>query len=274
MAYQIAKDERPGPGLRRVAREEITRVLALIGSASPRGPVLHEIRKALKKLRALLRLAGTGAAGRDTRALATIFKNASHRTADIRDMQAQARTLEAVEKLCRHKAAQAFCNRVTAELAKKNRRAGTAQLFLQTAGSLRKAAALLKRWPADDLSWHAVRGVWKKARRKNFKRMKSALAHPDSESLHAWRKSAKTWWYQTLLLEEHLAVKPGKLIRDLKKLSDWLGDDHDLALVARMLVEKDTVAAGPVLVILEKKRLSLQKKAVILGREIRKEFSG
>jgi len=95
--------------------------------------------------------------------------------------------------------------------------------------------------------------------------MKRALANPENESLHEWRKRAKTWWYQTRLLKAHSAKKMDKLCQDLETLTECLGEDHDLALVEQTLGKTNSAAQAELLVLLKKKRARLQKKAEKLG---------
>ena len=60
MAYQFTlKDPSVKAALRRIAREQIDTSLALLDAGAPLSPeALHELRKTIKKLRALLKLVG------------------------------------------------------------------------------------------------------------------------------------------------------------------------------------------------------------------------
>ena len=268
MAYQLSTKERPGPGLRRVAREELTCALAEIQSGRQSGEVLHEVRKRLKKLRAALRRAGKQSAGRSQTGLAALFRKASRRIAALRDAQVQAGAFKKLAEQCRNAAARELCLSLQSAMISKTSRAGTARPLREVTVQLKEAALLLENWPSEDLGWPTVWSAWKNTRRKYFKLMKRAIATLKTESLHEWRKSTKTWWYQTLLLEVHARKKNGKLLRRLEVLSEQLGADHDLALLEQTLRKSKSPASSTIRPILKKQRLRLQKKAISLGLKL------
>jgi CHAD domain-containing protein len=53
----------------------------------------------------------------------------------------------------------------------------------------------------------------------------------EMEDLHAWRKRVKDLWYHERLLASTCGPTVRGHAKDLDRLSDLLGDDHDLAVL-------------------------------------------
>jgi CYTH domain-containing protein len=68
--------------------------------------------------------------------------------------------------------------------------------------------------------------------RRDFRR---AQAKPTDTNLHEWRKSLKTLWYQTRLIEPAAPSVLGSLVATLDDIAEALGDDHDLAVLVERL---------------------------------------
>ena len=92
--------------------------------------------------------------------------------------------------------------------------------------------------------------------------MKKCGKNPDAEKIHELRKRVKDLLYQTQLL----LPQETKSLNYLDKLSGWLGDHHDLAMVAEkartcadqgILPAKDTAIIGH---LLTRNQRSLWKK--------------
>jgi CHAD domain-containing protein len=76
-----------------------------------------------------------------------------------------------------------------------------------------------------------VRAVYKRGRRLAV----AVEADATTEALHAWRRHAQRYWH---VLEMFEVVNPARLapiIGDARRLSDLLGEDHDLAMLAERL---------------------------------------
>jgi CHAD domain-containing protein len=102
--------------------------------------------------------------------------------------------------------------------------------------------------------------------------MEEALASPYDENLHAWRKCAKTWWYQTRLLQAHDPEKAGTLTPKLGRLTGLLGDDHDLSLIRLTIGKSQSKEVAPLQTLLNQHRFRLQNRAVKLGRNLADQF--
>src|SRR5262249_55203328 len=59
-----------------------------------------------------------------------------------------------------------------------------------------------------------------------------------AENFHKWRKHAKDLWYDMQLLEPVWPEQMCAAAEQLEKLTDFLGDDHDLHMLRQTAVKK------------------------------------
>jgi len=95
------------------------------------------------------------------------------------------------------------------------------------------------------------------------------------ENLHEWRKQAKYLWHQLQLFEAAWTGSEKELGDQTQKLSQLLGDDHDLAAL------RETLAADPlayghrilkgVFAVIDRRREELKRQAFALGRKLYKD---
>jgi CHAD domain-containing protein len=109
--------------------------------------------------------------------------------------------------------------------------------------------------------------------RAGRKAMKQARKTPAPECLHEWRKQAKYLWHQLQLLEPMSPGPIGALADQMKKLSDYLGDDHDLAVLREKVVahaDKFPAPGGPgaLLALIDRCQDRLRARAFFVGRRI------
>ncbi len=104
-----------------------------------------------------------------------------------------------------------------------------------------------------------------------------AEAHKADDLLHNWRKNVKHLWYQVRVFEP---FKPDILTAYaelLHSLSDFLGEDHDLAVLKGMLPEQGDIENKNELKVLQNcitaERDKLQEGAFTLARSIYAESS-
>lgn len=105
----------------------------------------------------------------------------------------------------------------------------TRPLFQEAARLL----GLLEAGTLDGLTRKEVRDAYVRTYRSGRKRMKASLDDPDPALLHAWRKSVKELYYQSLAL--HRVRGMTRRIRRARRLGRWLGRDHDWELIIERL---------------------------------------
>jgi CHAD domain-containing protein len=280
--FALLAQERTGEGLRRMALGQLDVAIEALeghggGSAEQR---VHEARKALKRLRALLRLVrdelGEPAYARET----AVVRAAGKRLAPARDADVLLNTLDDLikrnpKKLGRRRGVQRLRARLQIE------RDGAAALALSEStgrsGSLDELRALRLRvsdWELADPGGieavePALRDVYASGRRR-MRRARRAGA-PGGRKLHEWRKRVKDLRYVAEMLKrsepgtskrlrdrvgatagkrgrKRASAKRfiGKVARRADDLGELLGEEHDLAVLAeRVRAEaKATRASG------------------------------
>ncbi len=241
------------------------------------GKRVHDGRKAIKTARALLRLTRCGIdpaayalengalrdAGRllsplrDTRSLADALTRLSER----HPRHLVSTVVETMRVVLRTKAV-----RARREFARNRGR----DQYLQILQGCKRRVAHLSR-SGDDAKTIAqsLARIYRAGRRA----MPAARANPTSEALHEWRKQVK---YLIGALERIQAAEGTGLkrtINRLRRLGEWLGDDHDLAMLAiecaaiSPTILADERAAN-VAALIRRRRAALQVRSFELAREV------
>ncbi len=265
-AYRLNEDEPLPDGIRRIARGRIDHAIDELRGKTDSTPeeAVHEARKDMKKLRALLRLA-RGELGEDTFSRENAcFRDAARELAGARDSDVMLETLGALEL----SPGVGFELRKAIEADRRRNGAG------DRAGAARDALAILKEarnrvgdWPLEHDSFEAVAGGLGRTYRRGRRALKAAGAEPSVEALHEWRKRVKELWYDHTLL---CALWPPVMAAagdEAHELSELLGDDHDLAVLASWVSENGE--AGPELFeAVDRRRDELQQEAFALGARV------
>lgn len=229
MDYQLGKSETVSDAFQRIGSEVLLQMREGVKAADTAG--IHEARKGCKWLRASLRLLRS-ALDRDAvrvelrriRKIAQMLGGV--RDAAIRLISFRSLGVEGFDELEHRLESEA-----NAEHSVQLNAAGQRKALLAI-------DALEKGWRhlrVKNGGWrHLGRGVERSYRgaRKGFSKMGRDV---EDEKIHEWRKRAKDLLYHVRLLQPIKPRKMGKLEKRLDDLSDWLGYDHDLAVLAAFL---------------------------------------
>ena len=217
-------------------------------------PGVHEARKAIKKLRAGLRLAKKMFPKSDLQKIERPLRRAAHLLGPLRDRKVLQRT---VARLRRQDEA------VPPEAKISTSRAWRlhARQELENAGM-----------HFDSLSWTGIKNkAWRAGLQRLYRRGRKAMREADSsrtnQTLHTWRKRTKDFYYALCLLKKDEIPGGASLLKKTNHLTQYLGDDHDLAFFeARYAARK--ASHKPFFTRAKKRRDRLQKKAFHLGRHV------
>jgi len=135
---------------------------------------------------------------------------------------------------------------------------------------LEKAYDSVDEWTFQGQSHNQVTRSSRELYKHGKKRLQKAIDSYDDEDFHEWRKAAKHLYYFIKLMTP---INPDMLMpydRELSLLSEYIGNDHDLAILKKDL--KKSTESGRVmeklLVQIEIEQTELKTNAVILGRKI------
>jgi len=247
MAFQLRREESVADGLRRLAKKELRSARATLTRTSPSSEeAVHEARKSVKKVRAILQLveADDGTRLADCRRQLRVVNRALSR---LRDADT---TLETLTKL-RGRNPQLFSEHTFARL--RRRLAADKRLAYDTAErkgvwrtvdrELRKLRRAAKRWrPA-----HRRFGVLAPGMRRTFRRgrtaMARALTRQRTADFHEWRKQVKALWYELRLIDA-CSRTVHRDVAALHRAETLLGDDHNVVVLCAELSKDASVCDG------------------------------
>jgi CHAD domain-containing protein len=276
-AFRLHPGEPVPDEVRRAARGRIDHALEELrgNSESTREEAVHEARKDLKKLRALLRLVRGELGDRVYSSENAGFRDTARHLAGVRDADVMLATLSDLEE--RYGDLPGAARRLRPAL--------VAHRFRTSAGSLKpasKAAAealsearqRVADWPLETDGFEAFEEGLGRIYRQGRRDFRAAQKLPSADHVHEWRKRVKDFWYHLSLLEEAWKPVVSALADEAHELSDRLGDDHDLAVLLDWAHQHagSLDGADPVLrgfdVLVESRRRELQEEAFEYGARL------
>jgi CHAD domain-containing protein len=246
MAYRFKHGQTVPQNVKRIASAELGSAIEhLRGKVGvSREDAVHEVRKSLKKARALLRLVKSD--------LGDFFddenvqlRDTGKQLSDLRDASALVVTLDDLRKQANGSASGAPMSKVRQVLTEHKRNleeeAGTQKLLPRLASSLVRARRSIRYWPLKTDGFTAIEAGIEKSFRDGKKALAEARRTGKREDFHEWRKRAKDLWYQIRLLQKMGAGELDGHERALKALEDALGNDLNLAILSERV---QALAAG------------------------------
>jgi CHAD domain-containing protein len=265
-AFRLLPGEPLPEGLARVGRGRIDHALEGLRGGEDPDKAVHEARKDMKKLRAVLRLArgelGEKTYGREN----ARFREVARGLSGARDSKAMLEALDGLEESGLHGS---DVSRLRGELERhKELLAGHDGLPVKGAiADLKRAREGIDEWPLERDGWSALRPGLRRVYRAGRRRMSAAEKDPTTESLHEWRKRAKDLWYHLALLGESWPPVLEAAADEAHALSNRLGDDHDLAVLLDFAVEHN-LASHRLRSAVERRREELQGSAFEIGKRL------
>ncbi|MGN6258750.1 MAG: CHAD domain-containing protein [Solirubrobacterales bacterium] len=253
-SYGLGRDEELAAGLTRVAigraEQAVERLRQSQVGENETADAVHGARKDMKKLRTVLRLLRDELGGKRYKRENARFRDAARALSETRDAEAKLGTLDALaehedglpedavaswRKIIdrdREAAANAACDE-----------SAIAEAISQIEAGLEE----IEGWEIEGDSWQLIDRALTRTYRRG-RRAKEAAAKSRSEGgFHEWRKRAKDLWYELRLLSCAWSGPLEATAEEAHRLTDLLGDHHDLAVLRedlrqRNLGEGETVA--------------------------------
>ncbi|MEQ8755713.1 MAG: CHAD domain-containing protein [Coleofasciculus sp. G1-WW12-02] len=286
MAYRLKAHESISQGVQRIAYEQIDKALAqLLGQTDDsQEEAVHDARKRLKQLRALVRLVRDEIGSQTYHQENNCFRDAGRLLSDVRDAQV---AIETLDDLTEHFAkiisangfkevrqalearSQSISERVLAE---KNAQDDAIRM-------IKEARKRVKHWSIKSNDWSTIESSLQRVYKRGDKGLNCAVKQPSVETFHDWRKRVKYLWYHLRILKLVWPDFMDQMASETKELADYLGDDHDLAMLRQLLkhepkLARDRTQLDALLGLIDRRRLQLQQSAQFLGRRIYAEKPG
>ena len=230
-------DKSAEKAVRRIAAERLeTSRLLFDDTTLARDTLVHELRKNVKKTRALLRLVRPHFKGfeRENAAL----RDAARLISDLRDADVLGVNLTRIAEKTNIPA-----DRIAALHARLAPAVTTAFTPEDRLNAHREAIAAVEgrigKWKISGDGFEALRPGLERSWDAARSAMRKALSDPSGEALHHWRKRVKDHWYQTRLLAPIWPEMMTPHSATADTLGETLGDARDLAFLVEALTEGD-----------------------------------
>lgn len=268
MSYRIGKNERLAEAFSRVAAEEMDLALSQI-ERKDQGEAVQDARKAIKRLRALLRSLRVAFPEKMFRAENRRLAEVGHKISPLRDVHVQLDTLEKLRKKSgsagdpvkgRLVRRQTSCIRQMPALRKVVR------------GMLQASRGAIDTLPMRNATAADLATGLKRIYKQGRNAFRTARRHPSAKNWHESRKKAKSLGYGFELIQSACPKRVSKWIGQTKKLTDALGEDHDLFMVLLALRHAHRAMPDRDFRLLAKqiarKRAKRQKEALKLAKRL------
>ena len=278
--FRLRADEVVADGLHRVTSDQLKYARRAL-EHSPVDIGVHEARKAIKRVRAVLRLAqsfvGDGVYRQDNQEL----RDMGRKLGPARDAAVLRQTFAALtaqsdtelgagafEHLRQH-----LANRQRALESEIDARADGLGFLDPTSSWIPSTVVHDPNRPAIPDNFDAIAVGIRAVYRGGRKRMEDALAHPGISAFHLWRNRARYLRYQIALISDSSTYLASDLAPDLAQLAVGLGTEHDLAVMSELvrakpdLIQND-VSRRVLLSLLGQRRLDLKAALEPIGKRI------
>jgi CHAD domain-containing protein len=228
MSFRLGKQDRDLTRLlRRVAAEELEAALAHAPGAEG---AVHDSRKRVKKVRALLRLVRAGLP--QAQAVSRALGAAAGQLSAVRDAEVM---LATHDRLSPDKTASPLRDHLAARLAAAQGDPAQTRRHAEFRAVLADALAQSEHWRVKGDDAEVLRAGLSRTRRRGLHAMAAAADDRDGEPMHDWRKRVKDLWYQSRLLAPIWPAVIEPMGEQVGELGEMLGDHHDLIVFDALL---------------------------------------
>lgn len=276
MPYRLAASETVSSGMPRILREQVDLIIYnLTDPQIERDLGVHEARKTCKRLRAAYRLIRDEIGKPLYRQENIRFRDIARFLAGARDSWVMVETFDRLLDANPAFVADPDYAKLRANLLAQYQRIlessqhDSAKISM-IVDRLDQAKVQIEQLPFQHDDFSALQGGLNRVYRRGWQSLKLTARHPDAENFHEWRKRVKYLWHQVEILELVWPEMLMPLAAELHRLSDYLGDEHDLAVLQEIIRDRPNGLPHPekmaaLMQEIDKSRRSLQNSANLLG---------
>ena len=267
-------------GIRRIVCGQIDAAIDDLGAGVLENPgeAVHACRKRFKRVRATARLVrdelGADAYQREN----TAFRDFGRLLSRTRDSKVLVETLDALRERYASELPSGAFARLRAALVDDYEAVEQRLREETTAGApviaeLRAARTRVAAWRLQHHTVSALAPGFERIYRRTRRAYLAARKEPTDENLHELRKRSKDLWYAAEMLRP-VAPKMMKTLGDrAHRVSDLVGDDHDLAVLSEKAAQRpeclaDEREAAVLQALIARRRRQIQHKAIELAQRI------
>lgn len=280
MSYRLTTKESLPDGIRRIAREQLDKAIAQLAhqTTDNQEEAIHDARKRFKKIRAVIRLVRSELGEAVYQQENSCFREVGRQLSEVRDAQVRINTLEAL--------AQHFADTVEPDAFSSVRRAldayseATQHYVIQEESAvdtvlpqLEIARDRIATWSLKHHRWSVLKPNIDKTYGRGLKAFHAAYKDNTAENMHEWRKRVKYFWYDLRLLRPLWPDMMKAWAKQASTLADYLGDDHDLAVLRQFILSQPKRLQGNeqlevLITLIDHRQAELQTAARFLGERL------
>jgi len=280
MSFAFKRKESVADGVCRIARKQVAK--ALKSCSKNAAESIHTTRKQIKKVRALLRLVRCGVAKKELESAFEDLRAAAGYLAGPRDSHVKRQAFEELTRSRGRKSSRDVFSRMRATLTQES---SEQTEHFRAKKHAEKVREILRKMPRKferlnfmEEGWDMLGPAIKKAYDAAQTARDCVIADSVPEKFHEWRKRVKDLLYTVQLLEPIWPEQMRALSAEFEKLTELLGDDHDLEMLRQTVVKKsvDVDLEGDtqrLLPLIETRQAELRKSALKLGKRLFEEKS-
>lgn len=286
----LSKAEPLAIGVQRLTLEQLDHVLWVLRHELDRDRAVHEARKALKRVRAVLRLVRGPLGGFAYRQENVVLRDVSRRLSEVRSAVVMVHTARSFVDANPELLDPIAGRRVIVSLEDRrdhlrSSRVHDRQALTDLVTTLLAVRSRYAAWPISELQvdprtphrrpfrneFATVAPGLERTYRRGKAAMEAAAAEGSTVAFHQWRKRVKYLRYQHEMLEPLWPPVMAASAGSLADLADGLGAEHDLAELGATIARRPNLVLDPVtryrvLSAIERQRWATQSQLVALGR--------
>jgi len=250
MAYELQTGETLPTGIKRIVHEQAQKALEHLHLAEDVEEDVHEMRKCMKRIRAVLRLVRYEIGEQNYQLENAAYRDAARELSAVRDSHVMIETFDHIVKASKKEAKITLkmpeirkklvnhCEQTIYEVIEKQ------DAFSKCIEQLEQAQARIDDWPVKHDDFSAIDDGLKRIYKQGVRGMARAYTNPTSAPhFHDWRKRVKYLWYHMQLLTP-LCDAIASYAGELDTLADQLGIAHDYAVLYDKLANYSETRSG------------------------------
>ena len=266
MAFSFGQRSRVAHQVRGIARDQIEEALELSQADGDFDTTVHELRRRCKKIRGLLRLIRPNF--RDFDAENTCFGKAADSLSAARDAAVMVETFTLVAKDLPPDTIAEIRGALEDNVRHISAEQDRAKLLSRFGDTMDDAAKRVKHWDLEGRGFALLAPGLDDTYARMRKRLDLAEQSGSDEALHDWRKDTKSHWFHISLFKQSAPDVLGGHAKQLDQLGEYLGDHHNLAVLAEGIVALTGSLGRPTSRAIDTHKAELAQKALALGRQL------
>ena len=224
-----------GEELQMLVRLHLEAALTQLSGNNVSPKPVHEARKAIKKVKAVIQLASPALGSVHRKLVSEKLHDAMMRLGPLRDAEVQVQALDLLMET-EGLMPEDFSS-VRAGLADiaKQRRANDIRQIPRVRESLEEALRSVNKWLLDPLQGKDVSRRIRRSYRRGRSLLDLCQVHNDSETFHSFRKTVKQLWYSIRITSEFWPEQGADLTHELGLIGDLAGKERDFTLLSMTL---------------------------------------